>query len=100
MSVVDFNLDLRFFPWSEILQWNSHHQLEIKARSTDQSIDLDVLASLLDFWKKLIDNSSNSFQTFGCSFVSGVLASDLTADAVERHGTVGERDRVGIQGGG
>jgi hypothetical protein len=87
-----------FFPGSEVRQRNSRHKLEIQAPSANQTVDRDIVTDFLEFGKVFIDDLGNGLETCRSRLVSIVLASPFSADAVEGHGTVGQRDIVQSRG--
>ena len=73
-------------PSTEILKRHSDHELEIKARSTHQTVDLDAVGDSLDGGKVLVNDLGDLLEGLRGGLVAGVLASPLTADTVELHG--------------
>ena len=73
------------FPGSERIQRHGNHELEVEASSANEAVDLDAVADSLDFGKVLIDDLGDFLQRFGRGLVTTVLASPLTAHAVELH---------------
>ena len=73
------------FPGTERIERHGNHELEVEASSANEAVDLDAVADSLDFGKVLIDDLGDLLQGFGRGLVPFVLASPLTAHAVELH---------------
>ena len=74
------------FPAAEILKGHGDHELEVEARSANQTVDLDSIGDALDGGKVLVDDLGDLLEGLRGGLVAGVLASPLTADTVELHG--------------
>jgi hypothetical protein len=88
VTTTDASEYLRSFPLAIVFKGDGCHELEIQARSTDQAVDSDTIASLLDLRKEFINDLGDGFQGFRCGLVTLVLAAPFPADAVEAHGTI------------
>ena len=76
----------RLLPAAEILKGHGNHELEIEARSANQTVDLDAIGDALDGGQVLVDDLGDLLEGLRGGLVAGVLASPLTADTVELHG--------------
>ncbi len=94
-------VNLRFRPRAIVFKRNGRHELEIQAGSTYQTVHSCLVAGLFNFWKVFFNDLGNSLQRFRRCLVPLVLASPLTADTVEAHGTIGQwnirQGRVGAR---
>ena len=87
-----------FFPRAKVLKRNGGHELEVQASSADQTVNLDAITELLEFGEVFVNDLGDGLEGFGGSLIAVVLASPLSTDAVEGHGTIGQWDVLGVEG--